>query len=315
MPTDLVAPGEGLETLSPVNIVRGTHGQLIAFLVLNAWPAHFGLPVLLAIVFFSKKIYRHITFINLCVVFIIIGISASLLFYDGSIEGPEPSRMLCLWQASLLYGMPGLSSTAVLMLVLYLFLVIRAHYNGTEYLDREHYLQVLAMSLSPYVVYMIFVIATAIIGANNPERVSRSRRFFYCSLDFLPLTNALTIVSATILFVTFVLEVWTAVMLIKQYKIRRDNIPEVKKLDISLPIRIIIFGFYVIIAMSLSLLSTTSPESPVPDLMIASGATVVLLIFGTQKDILGVLFFRKMHTSSPVRRAYSIDLKSEFSTP
>lgn len=147
--------------------------------------------------------------------------------------------------------------------------------------------------------------------------------------------------------------VWTAVMLIKQHKIRRDNIPEVKKLDISLPIRIITFGFYVIIAMryislpssmvfplltkcnfcSLSLLSTTSPESPVPDLMIASGdlsrslhlvllltcipqgATVVLLIFGTQRDILGVLFFRKMHTSSPVRRAYSIDLKSEFPAP
>lgn len=65
-----------------MNIVRGTHGQLIAFLVLNAWPAHFGLPVLLAIVFFSKKIYRHITFINLCVVFIIIGMWVSWHLVD-----------------------------------------------------------------------------------------------------------------------------------------------------------------------------------------------------------------------------------------
>jgi hypothetical protein len=45
------------------------------------------------------------------------------------------------------------------------------------------------------------------------------------------------------------LPVCTAVMLIKLYKIQRDNIPEAERLDISLPVRIIAFGFYVIIAM------------------------------------------------------------------
>lgn len=64
---------EGVPTPLPVNIVRATHGQLVAFLVLNVWPSHFGLPLLLAIVVFSKRIHRHTTFINLCLAFIIVG--------------------------------------------------------------------------------------------------------------------------------------------------------------------------------------------------------------------------------------------------
>ena len=61
------------KTPIPVNIVRGTHPQLIAYLVLNVWPSHFGLPVLLAIVLFSKRVQRHPTFVNLSIVFIAVG--------------------------------------------------------------------------------------------------------------------------------------------------------------------------------------------------------------------------------------------------
>jgi len=262
---------QGISAPLPVNIVRGTHGQLIVFLVLNVWPSHFGLPALLAVVLFSKKIQRHITFINLCVAFIIVGISSSLLLYIGKIDGPEPPRMICLLQASLLYGMPGLTSMAAFMLVLQMFLVIRAHYNGQECLDRDHVLRLWAMAVAPYIVFFICILATAAIGASHPERLSRNRRFFYCSVDFLPLTNTLTIASALILFATFVFEVWTVVILCKQWKIQKNNTPLRKSLDLSLPVRIIAFGFYIIIALSLSLVSVQSPQSPVPDLMIATG--------------------------------------------
>ncbi|KAF9451747.1 hypothetical protein P691DRAFT_723570 [Macrolepiota fuliginosa MF-IS2] len=302
----------------PVNIVRGTHEQLIAFLILNAWPSHFGLPVLLLVVVFSKKVQRHITFVNLCLAFIIIGISSSLLVYAGRIEGPEPPRFVCLLQASLLYGMPGISSMAALMLVLHMFLVIRGHYHGEEYRDRDHVLRLWVMSVSPYIVFFVCVIVTAVIGASNPGRVSRNRRFFYCSLDFLPFTNTLTIVSAIILFATFVFGVWTVVILCKQWKIQKDNTATSGSLDFSLPIRIVAFGFYIIIALSLSLLSIKSPQSPVPDLVIASAATVVMLIFGTQRDILQVICFWKWEKRSPKRvepldsATSTVDLKSEF---
>ncbi|KAG6881130.1 hypothetical protein C0993_002732, partial [Termitomyces sp. T159_Od127] len=55
-----------------VNIIHGTHPQLIAFLVLNIWPSHFAIPLLFAVIYF-KKIERHATFINLGITFIIAG--------------------------------------------------------------------------------------------------------------------------------------------------------------------------------------------------------------------------------------------------
>jgi len=308
---------QSVPTPLPVNIVRATHGQLIAFLVLNVWPSHFGLPLLLAVVVFSKRIQRHITFINLCLAFIVVGISSSLLLYIGKIDGPEPPRMICLLQASLLYGMPGLTSMAAFMLVLQMFLVIRAHYNGQEYLDCDHVFRVWTIAVAPYIAFLIPILATAAIGASHPERLSRSRRVFYCSVDFLPLTNALTIASALVLFATLVFEVWTVVILYKQWNIQKSNTSFSKPLDLSLPVRIIAFGFYITIAMSLSLLSVKSPQSPVPDLMIATAASMVVLIFGTQRDVLRTICFWREYKPRRVRpldaKSSSVDLKDEFS--
>jgi hypothetical protein len=64
---------ETRDATDPVNIVHGTEGELALFLVLNMWPSHFGLPLLLAIILLSKRVHRHPTFVNLCVGFIIVG--------------------------------------------------------------------------------------------------------------------------------------------------------------------------------------------------------------------------------------------------
>jgi len=303
MATALISQNATDISSQPINIVRGTHGQLVAFLVLNIWPSHLGLPLLLAVVLLSRKIQRHITFINLCVAFIIIGISSSLLLYAGKIEGPEPPKMLCLMQASLLYGMPALSSTSALILVLQMFFVIRSHYHGQEYLDRNHAIRLWAMLISPYVSFLFWIVTTAVIGASHPERLSRNRRFFYCSVDFLPLTNTLTIFSAVVLFATLVFEAWTVVILVKQWNVQKGSTMR-RSLELSLPIRILAFGFYITIALSLSLLSIKTPQSPVPDLAIASAATVVTLIFGTQTDILRALRFWR--NSPPEVKSYGV---------
>lgn len=67
-------PGLTSPRVAPVdvNIVHGTHAQLIAFLVLNIWPSHLAIPLLLVVIYF-KKIERHATFINLGITFIIAG--------------------------------------------------------------------------------------------------------------------------------------------------------------------------------------------------------------------------------------------------
>ncbi|KAF8913731.1 hypothetical protein CPB84DRAFT_1832627 [Gymnopilus junonius] len=295
----------------PVNIVRGTHGQLIFFLVLNMWPSHLGLPILLSIVFFSKRVNRHPTFVNLCVAFIIVGFSSSLLVYAGRTVGPEPSTMLCLLQASLLYGMPALTSTAAFMLVLQMFFTTRAAFFGEEYQDSDHIIRTWIMLTLPFVTFFVCVVATATVGATSPLRVSRNRRFFYCSLQSSPLTDSLSVFSAIILFSTFIFITWTAVLIYKRLMVTKDALPK-WTMDLSLPLRIIAFGLYTITAMSLSLLSINSPSSPVPDLVIALAATMVIMIFGTQRDIICTLCFWRRPPPPEVPEELHVDLRQAF---
>ncbi|KAJ7638496.1 hypothetical protein FB45DRAFT_903048 [Roridomyces roridus] len=275
----------------PVNIINGTQSQLVLFLVLNMWPSHFGLPVLLAIILLSKRIKRHPTFINLCVGFIIIGVSSSLLVYAGRTTGPQPSKMLCLFQASILYGYPAFASLLAMMLVLQMFLTVRAAIMRTP-TQGPQTVRTWAMIIAPYVALAICILATAVVGAENPDIVTRDRRFFYCSIDSDPLSGTIAVFGAVFCLVTVVLEVMTLTMIYKLWKAgKQPGAKAVVSIELSLPLRVMAFGMFVFVAMGLSLLSVKAPESPVPDLVIAFAATIVILIFGTQPDILRALCF------------------------
>ncbi|KAK7061422.1 hypothetical protein R3P38DRAFT_2829411 [Favolaschia claudopus] len=277
-----------------VNIVHGTQNELILFLVLNMWPSHLGLPILLALIL-SKRVHRHPTFVNLCIGFIIIGI-----VYAGKTTGPEPSEGLCLFQASMLYGVPAFASLLALMLVLQMFLTVRATvYKQTT--QGPQTLRLWAMLAAPYVALLISIIATVVIGATDLDKVSRNRRFFYCSVNSNPLSSTITIFAAGFLLATVVLEIWTLVMLYKNYMVvKKPGNKRQVALELNLPIRVMAFGLYVIVAMSLSLLSVRAPESPIPDLVIASAATFVILIFGSQPDIFRALcFWRRRDSNGP----------------
>ncbi|KAJ3761016.1 hypothetical protein EV360DRAFT_38704 [Lentinula raphanica] len=279
------------------NIVHGTHAELVLFLVLNIWPSHFGIPILLAILLFSRRVQRHPTFINLLVVFMIVGISGIVTMltahsvYAGEASGPEPSNALCLTQASLLYGMPGIASTAVFTLVFQMFTTIRAAFHNQSYRENEHVLRVWMMIIVPYAIWIVFIIATVLVGINDSANVSRDRRFFYCSVKSEGLTDTLTMFAAIVLFATFILEAWTIVLFYKRWAHTTKGSASFTACELNLSMRIFGFGIYVLIAMSLSLLSMSSPESPVPDLIIASAATVVILIFGTQRDFRRAMCF------------------------
>jgi len=210
-------------TSLPHNIVRGTYGQLIAFLVLHMWTSHFGLPLLLAIIIFSKKIQRHPTFINLCLAFIVMGVSANLLLYAGKITGPEPPKSLCLLQASLLLGVSVLTSVSAFMLVLQMFFVIRASYQGQEVLDRDHVLRSWTMLVLPWFFFTASVLATALVGSANPDQISRNRRFFYCSVQSPWLSITILAFCAIALLMTIVTEVWTVTLLYKRWVAVRER--------------------------------------------------------------------------------------------
>ncbi|KAJ7162567.1 hypothetical protein C8R43DRAFT_1233239 [Mycena crocata] len=194
----------------------------------------------------------------------------------------------------MLYGVPAFASLLGFMLVLQMFLVVRASVQK-QVSQGSHTLRVWAMLGAPYLALLISILATAAVGSTNPGSVSRNRRYFYCSVESGLLSGTIAAFAAVFLFATVVFEVWTLVILYKHWQVGRQPGAKARvHIELSLPIRVMAFGLYVILAMSLSLLSVKAPESPFPDLVIACAASVVIFIFGTQPDIIRALcFWRK----------------------
>jgi hypothetical protein len=281
--------------------IRGTHSDLVAFLFLSVWPSHLGLPLLLLVILLSKTTHRHPTFINMCITWIISGFASCILLYAGKTTGPEPPKMLCLIQASILRGVPPMAAMATLLLVFQMFSVIRSS-SKRENAPVDGPLRLLAMIAAPYILFLSFSIATAFVGANEPNNISRDRRFFYCSVHSHVITITLSLVSAIILLATFAFEIWIVVVLYKTHISLKRQSPLVSSpLELGLPIRIVIFGAYVVIGTCLSFFNVGPSTSPVPDLILSTVPSAVVLLFGSQPDILRVLCFWHRPKSPPVR--------------
>ncbi|KAJ8523033.1 hypothetical protein ONZ45_g487 [Pleurotus djamor] len=192
------------------------------------------------------------------------------------------------------------TSTAAFSLVLQMFLSVRKSYHARPGDPGDRPWRLWLLLVAPYVALIMTAIATASVGAANPTKISRNRRFFYCSVEADPLTNTMTISAAFILFATVIFEVWTVILLYRLYQASKRTGSKLS-IDLSFPIRIIAFGFYIMLALCLSLISIKSPRSPAPDLIISTAATVVIVIFGTQKDILkGLCFWRRLPSLASV---------------
>ncbi|KLO16369.1 hypothetical protein SCHPADRAFT_823375, partial [Schizopora paradoxa] len=287
-------------------VVKASHSELVAWLVLNVWPSHLGLPLLVATILLARNIRRHATFINMIVTWMIVGFSSSLLLYAGFQTGPEPPKSLCLLQASLLYAQPGMTSLSAFALVFQVFYVVHATFREKD----PHHHQTLRkwiLLVLPYLALVVFASLTAYVGATNTEMVSRQRRFFYCSVKSTSLTSSITTFSALVLFVTMILELWIVQLTYRHWRILRSNeLNENIGLDLNLLIRIVAFSTWCIMGMSLSLLSLKAPESPVPDLALATMGSAVVLVFGTQRDVLHAWKFCRRRNSSGMSSSPSI---------
>jgi hypothetical protein len=104
------------------DIGHNAKALLNTFLVLHISSSHIGLPLLVITFLFSKNAKRHPTVINVCISWILSGISSIMLWvvilmcfqhnltvvlislYAGQNTGPEPGKALCRAQTSLMYG-------------------------------------------------------------------------------------------------------------------------------------------------------------------------------------------------------------------
>jgi len=281
-------------------VVKANQAELVAWLIMNVWPSHLGLPLLISTILLARHIRRHATFINLCITWMVVGFSSSLLLYAGFQTGPEPPKPLCIIQASLLYGQPGMTSLSAFGLVFQVFYVVRSTFREKDPHNHET-LRKWSLVIAPYVAFAIFAGWTAYVGSTSPDLVSRQRRFFYCSVKSTFLTNSITIFSFLVLFVTIILECWIAYLTYCHWRVlRATELNEKNGMELSLIIRTSAFGLWVTLGMSLSVLSLRAPDSPIPDLALATMGSAVVLVFGTQKDVIRAWQFWR-HDSDGLR--------------
>jgi hypothetical protein len=151
----------------------------------------------------------------------------------------------------------------------------------------------------PWITFATFVVAAAIIGFQHPGQVSRTRRFFYCSIDYKSFTNSISIFCAINLFIIMSLEFAIGYNIFRNWRAVRKGIYS-GEVSFSMVIRVVCFAVYVLIGAVLSLLSIKAPKSPVPDIWLASIGIFIVLVFGTQREIWHALQFWKSREKAKI---------------
>lgn len=249
-----------------------------AYLVLQIIPSHIGLPLLVVTFLFSKDAKRHATLINVCISWIFSGIFSVMLLYAGQNSGPEPNLALCITQTSLLYGVIPMWSVAILMLVYYVW----TFYGSRRY--KPNAITTYAMIAAPYCTLAAWSLAAFVLAIRNPEKVSRSRRFFYCSLKYSLLSDAMSLFTAVVCIVTTVIEIRIAIKLYRNWRGLKEA-GESSGVSMQFVLRILVFGIYIFLSMLFSLATMWDHRSPVPDMFAGTIGFAVMLIFGSQPDI------------------------------
>jgi len=156
-----------------------------AVLALHLAGGHIGLPILVLIMLFSKRIRRPPSVINFCISWIIFSISYCLTIYDGSSVRGTPPFALCLTQAAMIHGAPPMAVIAALALVFQVWHTFRSpwHPSTFPFVERlPNYVRVAAVVLPPYLVFLGFAIWTVYLGLKYPEIVIPSPSGLYCTV-------------------------------------------------------------------------------------------------------------------------------------
>ncbi|KAJ3747215.1 hypothetical protein DFH05DRAFT_1521558 [Lentinula detonsa] len=255
------------------------------------------LPILVLTFVLSKKVTkRHPSLINVCITWIFFGIFSLLLFFGGRARptDPNPSSALCIVQTSLLYGIPPMWSVAIFVLMYFILGIVSADGRSSN-VGKGHMLLMLG---APYIVQLGFSLATLVISLQNPQYVTRQHRFFYCALEYPPLSNAMSIFTLIFCLAIITIQFRICLVLYRNYR-GLTQAGESMVVDLQFLVRVVVFGVFIITGMFVDVLSMFSQRSVAPDLYVATAGTIVFLVFGSQADVLRVwCFWRK---DGPIR--------------
>ncbi|KAJ7636730.1 hypothetical protein FB45DRAFT_449330 [Roridomyces roridus] len=235
----------------------------------------------------SSRAPRTPTWQNFFTSWIISTISYSLLLFAGQLRSRDPPFGVCLAQAGLIYGTPSLAAATTFGLVVQIWFSTQS--LTAKKIPHER-IWTLAILVLPYLVLFSMVLASWVIGSNNPELVKLIGSGMYCHIG--P-TGALGKVSATIVTIlllpTLVFEVLICVSLRRNWSTFRRM-----KNSLSIVLRVIIFSVIGVLAIVLSAIfvfSANEDHGASVNIVLALIPVLAVIVFSSQRDIISVWMF------------------------
>jgi len=205
-----------------------------------------------------------------------------------------------------MYGISPAVTLSGTIAVIYTWHSLRAVTFGKE-LEAETMTRarMLLIILPPYGIFLIFLIASIVVGSSHPELVLRDRVFFYCSINSHIDVGAIT-VSGVFGIITTIFEVWTLLCLNTRWDTSVTdmittnlvNLPNsVLAFNVKFIKRTLILSVLFILISLLALLEGFFPSSVIlsalPRFNFALWILGLALILATQPSILRVWMFWK----------------------
>ncbi|KAJ7150835.1 hypothetical protein C8R43DRAFT_1191316 [Mycena crocata] len=235
----------------------------------------------------SSRAPRNATWQNFFTSWIISTVSYSLLLFAGQKGSPAPAFGVCLAQAGLIYGIPSLTAATTFGLIAQIWFSVQALLAKKVKNER---LWTIGLLVLPYIVLFSMVIASWVVGIQNPGLVSIIGSGMYCHIG--P-SGTLGKVSAAIVALTLIptlaLEIMICVAL-------RRNWSEFKRMrnSLSIIVRVMIFTMFGILAITLSgIFVFTESHGAALNIVFATMPVVAVIVFFSQRDIISVWMFWK----------------------
>jgi len=251
---------------------------------------------------------RNATWQNFFTSWIISTVSYSLLALSGQLNKPNPAFGVCLAQAGLIYGIPSLTAATTLGLITQIWFNVRALLMQKVKNERIWTIVILVI---PYVVLFSMVIASWVVGMNKPSLVRVIGSGMYCHIGpNSSLGRASAALVALMLLPTLTLEIMICVALRRNWSTFRRM-----KQSMSIILRVMIFTFFGILAISLSgIFVFTDSHGAALNIVFAAMPVAAVVVFATQKDIIATWMFWKKR-SQPRTKSIDSSRSSDASSP
>ncbi|KAF9071789.1 hypothetical protein BDP27DRAFT_458650 [Rhodocollybia butyracea] len=249
----------------------------------------------------SPQVKRYATWYSFCVSWIMSGLSYSLTLVVNAYSGPggysdsvsAEAQRACLSQAALIYASPALTGFTSLAMCLHVCLFVHAALNVPMTQVKTSITTLLVVG--PYIVWITMFVVLFLLGQTHPQAVQLSPTGFYCHLK---LPEPVTVSSSITIIATIGVTITETWMAIKVHQ-NRGHLTQTSH-PMAFVVRVFLFGFVDLFTLAVGLLflqpQPTRRDDVANCFLMSLVPMLVLVIFGSQKDIIQVWMFWKKPT-------------------